>query len=361
MRKMIVILFAAALLLLISNGAWAQQQGEGEKRLYHTVEYTDRTDDTTIADSAHNGADPGQVLLTTVSDFPGPPKPKCSSFDYDITTNTQQVDALANAGDAYYLDMRRDVADLLVSFEGDPGNIAVWWEAAAIPPPQPIPPRRPMWVHDSLSNQGAANPDPNFHDLDALETYGPGDADDANRCSFQGDFSTTGSYSVWKYGTPPTGWILQADIVTALQSLGWSGTESWVDVDALMVSEYSFEHPGGEIIFSIVATGKWAGGTINAHGGELIVMPVAAPASAYFLTHGGHLWDFNFRPDTAFNVPTCEIDGIEAWGPIEDDPPPDGDGKVPALTNWGLLVLLVLLILSGIYVIYHRRKGVVRA
>ncbi|MFQ6008587.1 MAG: hypothetical protein ACE5K8_06495 [Candidatus Zixiibacteriota bacterium] len=35
--------------------------------------------------------------------------------------------------------------------------------------------------------------------------------------------------------------------------------------------------------------------------------------------------------------------------------------NVPSLTEYGLLVLLVLLILSGIYVIYQRRKGVARA
>jgi hypothetical protein len=33
----------------------------------------------------------------------------------------------------------------------------------------------------------------------------------------------------------------------------------------------------------------------------------------------------------------------------------------PSLTNWGLLVLLLLLLLSGVYLIYHWRKGVVRA
>jgi hypothetical protein len=35
--------------------------------------------------------------------------------------------------------------------------------------------------------------------------------------------------------------------------------------------------------------------------------------------------------------------------------------STPALTNYGLLILLALLILSGIYVIYQRRKGVARA
>ena len=34
---------------------------------------------------------------------------------------------------------------------------------------------------------------------------------------------------------------------------------------------------------------------------------------------------------------------------------------LPSLTNWGLLVLVLLLILSGAYVIYQRRKGAVRA
>lgn len=33
----------------------------------------------------------------------------------------------------------------------------------------------------------------------------------------------------------------------------------------------------------------------------------------------------------------------------------------PSLTNWGLAILLVLLVLSGVYVIYQRRKGVARA
>ena len=34
---------------------------------------------------------------------------------------------------------------------------------------------------------------------------------------------------------------------------------------------------------------------------------------------------------------------------------------IPTLTNWGLLVLLVLLVISGIIVIRHRRRGVARA
>ncbi|HWR83310.1 MAG TPA: hypothetical protein VN285_08405 [Candidatus Deferrimicrobium sp.] len=35
--------------------------------------------------------------------------------------------------------------------------------------------------------------------------------------------------------------------------------------------------------------------------------------------------------------------------------------RLPALTNWGLIILLALLILSAIIVIRNRRKGVARA
>ena len=35
--------------------------------------------------------------------------------------------------------------------------------------------------------------------------------------------------------------------------------------------------------------------------------------------------------------------------------------KLPSLTNWGLLILFLLLILSAVYVIYQRRRGSVRA
>ncbi|MDH3892240.1 MAG: hypothetical protein OEV49_14275 [candidate division Zixibacteria bacterium] len=34
--------------------------------------------------------------------------------------------------------------------------------------------------------------------------------------------------------------------------------------------------------------------------------------------------------------------------------------QVPSLTNWGMLVLMVLLVISGVYVIYYRRRGIAR-
>jgi len=67
--------------------------------------------------------------------------------------------------------------------------------------------------------------------------------------------------------------------------------------------------------------------------------------------------EFNPQPD-------CEMIKITNTGGVPvtiDSAIVKAHCRVPSLTNWGLLVLLVLLVLSGIYVIYQRRKGVVRA
>jgi hypothetical protein len=188
--------------------------------------------------------------------------------------------------------------------------------------------------------------------LDALETYGP--EDDANIASFVDDAES--DTSVWEYDitkTPPyKGWIEHDKIVAAVNALGPTVVnESNIELDALMACQDQ-----DTIIFSIVATFDEDGDTLW-HGGELIVMDVNDPEGADWLNHGGHDWDHDFLPDTAFaGVNTNEVDAIEAW-----DGHLPGNPGVPTLTNWGLIVLLALLILSGIYVIYQRRKGVARA
>ena len=129
---------------------------------------------------------------------------------------------------------------------------------------------------------------PNFDDLDALETYGPDQNDDANRASYMGD---PGGFSVWDWnGGAPAGWFPKADIVAAIATLGWSGDEESVDIDALMTSS-------DEIIFSIRANGNW-------DGGELVVMTLGNPRGAAFLNHGMHLWNTAFNVQAAFGVNT---------------------------------------------------------
>ena len=342
MRKMIVILFAGALLLLISNGAWAQDEetDSPEKLLYHNVEYTDKPDRQALP-GGHGTPDPGQVLLTVVTDLPGPPNPKDSRYDYDF-----EIDAVANVGDAYFWEVINNTADLLLSFDGDPGDeltggddTCVWWESTTGQ-------RRRMWIQDSLSCPTAPDTtDPLFTDLDGLETYG-NNTGLANMAS-PIDEVLTDTFSVLQYGTPPTGYVSHNKIVLAVQALGYTGDTSWVNVDALMVSKYRHH-----IIFSITGAGNW-------HGGELVVMDVNNPGGAYFLNHGGHLWNTAWLPSVAFGVGTNEVDAIEAWN---GDPPPETYPRgVPSLTNWGLLLLLVLLVISGIIVIRQRRRGMARA
>ena len=338
---MIVILFAAALLLLISNGAWAQEQQVVTKG-YHPVEFSDTLDDQATPGSL-NGPDPGQVLFTVKPDLPGPPHPSNSIFtvippiDYDYD---EEVDALANYGDAYFTMIMQNTTNLLVSFNGDPGGApdpnCVWYET-------PTGVRALLWTHNTLSNVPPT--DPMFDDLDALETYGPGKTGDANRASFMGD---PGGFSVYDWnGGAPAGWFPKADVVAAITNLGWSGNPDDVDVDALMTSH-------DVIIFSIRASGNW-------DGGELVVMILGNPAVATFLQHGDNTnhgdgtnkWNTAFNIQAAFGVNTEEVDAIEALDELQV--------TIPSLTNWGLLVLLVLLVISGIIVIRHRRRGVVRA
>jgi len=335
MRKAIVLLFAVALALMISNGAWAQEQQVVAKG-YHPVEFSDTLDDAATPGSL-NGPSPGQVLFTVKPDAIGPPHPSNSNIFYE-----EEVDALANIGDAYFWMIKNNTTNLLVSFNGDPGGGAdpncVWYET-------PGGATGLLWTHNTLSNVPPT--DPNFDDLDALETYGPGMADDANRASFMGD---PGGFSVynWNFGAP-VGWFPKDSIIKAILTVdpGFTGDTGKVDVDALMTS-------GNEIIFSIRATGNW-------DGGELVVVTLGNPAGAAFLKHGDtthhgdgtNKWNTAFDIQTAFGVNTEEVDAIEALDELQV--------TIPSLTNWGMLILLVLLLLSGIIVIRHRRRGVVRA
>lgn len=315
MRKFSLVLLAAAL-LLVGGNVWADQVVE--KTMHHPVEFSDTLDDAAIPGGL-NGPDPGQVLFTIVRDLLDGAHPSDSWIDYD-----DEVDALANVGDAYFHGVVNNTANLLVSFNADPGVNAVWFET-------PAPVRGLMWSHQDMSftTTGGPGPDPNFDDLDGLETYGPGTLDDANRASFNGDAVA----AVFEIGPPVAPVVTNAQILTAVGALGYTGPTP--DVDALMMS-------GDEMIFSIRASGNW-------DGGELVYVGPGGPATAVFLFHGGHLWNTAFDVGTAFGVGTEEVDAIEAWGgavPMT---------TIPSLTTYGLIVLLALLLLSGIIVIRRRR------
>ena len=197
-----------------------------------------------------------------------------------------------------------------------------------------------QWTQLSLVNEVVGH---QIDDLDALEVHGPGTSDDANFYSEVGD---PGSVSVKSM----TGgnYIQSWQILSACSTLGYTGPSD-IDLDGLMVWDGGgFDrvwNAGDKIVFSIRASGNW-------HGGEIVELPFGAAPT--FLSHGGHLWDNApaNRPSVlyaAFGVATDEVDGIEAIDYEEDR-------AAPALTEWGLITLVVLLIGSALFILFRRRR-----
>jgi hypothetical protein len=296
-----------------------------------------------------DGLDAQQNIYTQPPDFAGGPYP-VNTFDFDNVDNPSgdQVDALANGGDVLFSELIANRANLLVSFLGDPATAAVpgtpisvymegWWAA---------PNTSSKWKKTHLVNDTNT-----INDLDALEVWGPLGSDDADFYSLIGE---PGGISVFYYNSGTgvsTPYITQAAIVAAVTSLGGPSTN--VDLDALMVYEnggISGNHiwdTGDAIIFSIRASAPW-------DGGEIVVLPFGGPAT--FLNHGGHLWNTAFAVATTFGLSpaTEEVDAIEAY-------PRSPDSQTPTLTEWGLIILVALLIASTAFILLRRRKSAVPA
>jgi hypothetical protein len=180
--------------------------------------------------------------------------------------------------------------------------------------------------------------------------YGPNQYDDANNYSRVGDVAGVSVY-YWD-GSSSSPYLLRTHIHGALTEVGFTGQEDAVDLDALMVwdvSQRGYWSTGDMIIFSIRMAP-------NFDGGEIIVKPFGGPA--YFLSHGGHLWDTAFDVTGTFGVAGEEVDAIEAFRA----PPGIGEGVgVPTLTQWGLIILLALLSAGTVLLLLRRRQSMVQA
>jgi hypothetical protein len=83
--------------------------------------------------------------------------------------------------------------------------------------------------------------------------------------------------------------------------------------------------------------------------------------SQIIVTDGCGTWSETWRAQSGgVRAEACLIDDPGRQPCDDEDILPIDVVSVPTLTNYGLLVLLALLILSAIYVIYQKRKGVVR-
>lgn len=162
-----------------------------------------------------------------------------------------EVDALANLGDALFDSVIANTSALLFSVGGSGsifyetvlGAIGVW----AAPP--------------AIDQHGVT-------DVDALEVWGPEGAVDANRYSALGD---PGGCAVAALGG---GCVVTTAVLAAFLGV------SHPDLDGLMMQEFTTD-----ILFSIRPT---PGGPYN--GGEIWAFDYVAGAGG-FLSHGGHLWD----------------------------------------------------------------------
>jgi hypothetical protein len=339
-NKTILFLFIislAAIILSLNHGQlFAQQQQAAMGKAGEPVEFSNLSDKQAEEGSGGfwglGGLDPLQVVYTEPNDVIGAALPSNSTFDFGTSG---EVDALANGGDIYLYEVKANTATLIISFQSDPASNAVWYET----PPGA---KGIKWTQLNLVNEVAGH---RIDDLDALEVWGPVGSDDAGFYSLQGD---PGGVSVLYFQNPGSvTYISQSIIQAAVTSLGYSGPT--VDLDALMVFESQgvsgnkIWDTGDIIIFSIRASGNW-------DGGEIVVFPFGGPAS--FLNHGGHLWNTAFNVGTAFGVSTEEVDAIEAI-------PYKVDG--PVLTEWGIMILVILLMLSALFILLKKRKSTVPA
>ncbi len=291
------------------------------------------------------GLDSLQVVYTESNDAIGPAYPSNSAYDFGTSG---EIDALANGGDLYLYETIKDTSTLIISFQGDPGGNAVWYEI-------PTGSTGVKWTQLSLVNEVAGH---RIDDLDALEVWGPLGSDDADFYSEKGDPASTGdTVRVSVKSMSGGNYIYRWRIFSACSTLGYTGSPSLIDLDGLMVLESKgilgdkIWNSGDRILFSIRNTIPGGG---NWDGGEIVVLPFGVTPS--FLHHGGHDWNTAFNIGTAFGVPTEEVDAIEA---LSYDPP--HDPPIPALTEWGIIILVVLLTASTVFIMLRKRKATMPA
>lgn len=191
--------------------------------------------------------------------------------------NSGDVDALANAYDAYFKELIINQAALLVAFDGDPN----------------------IYIEDGVGfNKIWATPaqvdSKGYSMIAALEVWGPDGVSDANRYSLLGD---PGGCAVLILG----GGCLHTNAAVGAAIGLTPGVQ--FDLDALMTY-------GDEMVFSIRPITDPTG--LSFDGGELWYWDGTAANKASFLNHGGHLWDTAFDVRGTFGVNDENVASIEA-------------------------------------------------
>jgi hypothetical protein len=311
------------------------------------VEYSNNFDEQGAVDAAsnptggHGPADPGQTLYTEPPDGPTASDQNPSDgtdFVPGLESGTEpdsQIDALAYGDDAGLDALLADETELLVSVvaDGNAEEVAVFIEDAT----------GALQIHYTHESLNHVDPAGELDDLDALELWGPVGQADADYYSLQGDAVTGTSVYLYFGGTVLT-FVEWADIVTAVQSLGYEGDPNAVDVDALMVGDQNDRETfadGDLIVFSI----RGVPGS-GFDGGEIIVLQSGQPP--YFLMHSGNTWNPAFDVTSAV---TNALGGVDPGAGGEDvdaiEAIAEPTAAVPVLGVLGLMALAASLLATG--------------
>jgi hypothetical protein len=351
MKKRLFIILAivamVAFAVVLGRGdLWAQQgddSGEpADPKAKKSVQFSNYQDRKAIPGGGGiNGAEAERVLFTLVSDDVGGTYP----MDDVSYGGGDQVDAVANRRDGLFGKLIKNQANLLVSVTGDTKDKGYWkvWEEDVGGN------CRVKWHEDDFNNPNPPSGD-RLEDVDGLQLW----RGIANKYSEENDH--TGSSVLNQDGSQYVSLaaiqaaVTHANLDTIPGEGHYTGPADSVDLDAVMVWDHNANKEwdaGDTIIFSIRNTqpaGNW-------DGGEIVVLPNGAPP--FYLNHGKHEWHTGFDVRVGLGVDTEDVDAIEAY--------PGWYQQTPTLTQWGLIILVALVVVSTIFVMLRRRKAAVPA
>ncbi|GMV24022.1 MAG: hypothetical protein AMXMBFR58_00530 [Phycisphaerae bacterium] len=232
---------------------------------------------------------PGQVL-TWIGDTP---------VGNGVLFPSDEVDAIANVGDAFLQQVIFDQYTMILSFSTSPSSAANSLDV----------PNAPLWYSGATpegSGRGVwattKNVDPvNMPvQVDGIEIWGPDN--DSTHWSDRGDIG--GAAVRTGFGAM---YFSSAELAIAINAPSTTN----LDLDGLMVNDFDGDMErfgiGDIMLVSVAANGFFDGGEIwvitrNANG---------APVGT-FLQHGGVTWDTANSVGALFGIDTEEIDGLEA-------------------------------------------------
>jgi hypothetical protein len=211
---------------------------------------------------------------------------------------SEEVDAIANFGDAFMQEVIADKFSMILSFSTSPSSDAGSLDV----------PNAPLWYSGATpegSGRGVwattANVDPRNmpRQVDGIELWGPDN--DSTHWSDRGDL---GGAAVRTAGGM---YFSTQELALAIKA----PTFSDLDLDALMVNDFDGKIDsfgmGDMMLVSVAANAFFDGGEIWVITRDATGAPVGT-----FLTHGGVTWDTANKVGSLFGIDTEEIDGLEA-------------------------------------------------